>query len=71
VSWYRHTHESVRDGSPAMRLMQDDHTITLVNEDGDVWVDPSDRWRPIMFEVVAETTAEDILELLDPNPWRV
>jgi hypothetical protein len=44
---YQHTHESVRDKSPAMLVRQDEATITLVNEDGFEWTDPAGQWRPI------------------------
>lgn len=44
---YDHTHESVRDGSPAMIVSQTAETITLVNEDGFQWTDPLENWRPI------------------------
>lgn len=44
---YKHTHESVEDGSPAMLVRQDDTTITLINEDGTTWTDPLSQWRAI------------------------
>lgn len=44
---YKHTHASVRDGSPAMLVSQTGDSITLVNEDGFEWTDPLTNWRPI------------------------
>lgn len=44
---YQHTHQSVRDSSPAMVVFQTKNTITLVNEDGDQWTDPLSRWDEI------------------------
>ena len=44
---YEHTHYSVIDGSPAMRVRSDLDTITLVNEDGYVWTDPVEQWKEI------------------------
>ena len=44
---YRHTHASVLDDSPAMIVGLCFPRITLRNEDGLVWVDRPDQWRPI------------------------
>lgn len=44
---YQHTHQSARDGSPAMLISQTATTVTLVNEDGDEWTDPRDQWQVI------------------------
>lgn len=41
---YFHTHESVRDASLAMCKSQTWDTITLINEDGDIWTDPMSQW---------------------------
>lgn len=44
---YRHTHTSVRDGSPAMLTYLRGDTAFLMNEDGVEWSDPAELWRPI------------------------
>lgn len=44
---YQHTHRSVHDGSPAMRVSQTIDSITLVNEDGLEWTDNINEWRTI------------------------
>jgi hypothetical protein len=49
---YKATHQSVQDGSPAMLVSESDHLgrddrITLVNEDGHLWTDPSSKWEKI------------------------
>lgn len=41
---YVHTHRSVHDSSPAMKIGD---AIILVNENGDRWTDPADQWEPI------------------------
>lgn len=43
---YEHTHESIRDGSPAMFISEDNeaNTYTLMNEDGEVWTASQDHW---------------------------
>ena len=47
---YFATHESVRDGSTAMCKSQTWDTITLINEDGDIWTDPMNQW--VRLEVI-------------------
>lgn len=42
--YYYHSHTSVNDGSPAMVLSTTWTKITLQNEDGHVWTDPTDQW---------------------------
>lgn len=44
---YVATHASVEDDSTAMIVLQDDKTITLMNEDGYTWRDPLNQWVPI------------------------
>lgn len=41
---YEATHASVRDNSTAMVVSRTAHTITLINEDGYEWTDPSWQW---------------------------
>lgn len=48
---YEHTHQSTIDGSPAMLVSQTSDTITLMNEDGFQWTDPSNEWTPIIGPV--------------------
>lgn len=45
--WYRHTHVSRFDQSPAMLVSSDETTMTMVNEDGFEWTDPIGHWLPI------------------------
>lgn len=46
---YKHTHESIRDGSPAMLVttFNDGDLLLLTNEDGYEWRDPAWRWAPV------------------------
>lgn len=44
---YRHTHRSVNDGSPAMRLAKAVGKIWLMNEDGYTWVANASEWEEI------------------------
>jgi hypothetical protein len=61
---YRHTHESVRDGSPAMQVGDaGEDLIILINEDGHVWTDPVVQWRPISTD-----TCQVIVDLKPPTP---
>ena len=45
---YEPTHQSHEDGSPAMMVSETEDTITLVNEDGFQWTDPTEMWCPIL-----------------------
>lgn len=68
---YEHTHQSIRDASPAMFLFEDNdaNTYTLVNECGDVFVVSQDDWISIA-EVTQENydhwTAMDEADYYDP-----
>lgn len=44
---YKPTHRSVRDGSEAMKIGGTHSTITLINENGDVWTNMIGMWEPI------------------------
>ena len=46
MTTYQHTHQSIRDHSPAMFISEDNEagTYTLMNEDGYVWTDSQDLW---------------------------
>lgn len=66
---YTHTHQSVRDGSAAMRVSEGHGTITLVNEDGFYWTDPADQWVPIGGSENVETILMNFLYWLRDEGW--
>lgn len=41
------THVSVLDESTAMLIAEHNGRITLINEDGYMWTDPSSEWRAL------------------------
>jgi hypothetical protein len=47
MMFYKHTHVSTVDRSPAMSLYSTRTQIVLMNEDGFIWVDPATRWTEI------------------------
>ena len=68
---YEATHQSVRDGSPAMWVSMTHDTITLVNEDGFEWTDPRDQWvwLPTPVPDFIDEDVEEISRLIDGDPW--
>lgn len=53
---YRHTHYSVRDGSPAMLVdYTREHNLVLENEDGYRWVGTTNEWLPYLDESEVKT----------------
>ena len=48
---YKETHQSKRDGSPAMLVTQD--PFVLINEDGYWWQDDATKWAAIEEDVNA------------------
>lgn len=41
---YEPTHLAVSDRSPAMFVRAEGNSITLTNEDGEIWTDPQNEW---------------------------
>lgn len=66
---YSHTHLSVQDGSPAMFVSEGHGTITLVNEDGFFWTDPTDHWVPIPRDEKVEALLNRFLHWLRDEGW--